>query len=59
MDAPKKILFVKDLPGLGPASIEKLELAGYTDLMTLATANVSDLAVLTELSEATIKKVLW
>jgi len=58
MDAPKKILFVKDLPGLGPASIEKLELAGYTDLMTLATANVSDLAVLTELSEATIKKVL-
>ena len=54
----KKITAVKDLPGVGPASIEKLELAGFTDLMSIAVATPGEIVGATEMSEPTAKKII-
>lgn len=54
----KKIKGVADLPGIGPATIEKLEQAGFTDLMSIAVATPGELVGATEMSEATAKKVI-
>jgi DNA repair protein RadA len=58
-DEPKKkITSVQDLPGVGPASIEKLAAAGFHDLMSIAVATVGEIVGATELSEATAKKII-
>ncbi len=54
----KKVQSVSDLPGIGPATIEKLENAGFSDLMSLAVATPGELVGATEMSEATAKKVI-
>ncbi len=54
----KKVQSVSDLPGIGPATIEKLEAAGFTDLMSIAVATPGELVGATEMSEATAKKVI-
>jgi DNA repair protein RadA len=54
----KKVQAVSDLPGIGPATIEKLEAAGFTDLMSIAVATPGELVGATEMSEATAKKVI-
>ncbi len=54
----KKITSVKDLPGIGPATVEKLSVAGYNDLMSMAVATPGELVGATEMSEATAKKVI-
>lgn len=54
----KKVQSVSDLPGIGPATVEKLESAGFTDLMSLAVATPGELVGATEMSEATAKKVI-
>ncbi len=54
----KKIQSVSDLPGIGPATIEKLEAAGFADLMSIAVATPGELVGATEMSEATAKKVI-
>lgn len=54
----KKVQSVSDLPGIGPATIEKLEVAGFTDLMSIAVATPGELVGATEMSEATAKKVI-
>jgi len=54
----KKVQSVADLPGIGPATIEKLEAAGFTDLMSIAVATPGELVGATEMSEATAKKVI-
>lgn len=54
----KKVQSVSDLPGIGPATIEKLELAGFADLMSIAVATPGELVGATEMSEATAKKVI-
>ncbi len=54
----KRIQSVADLPGIGPATIEKLESAGFCDLMSLAVATPGELVGATEMSEATAKKVI-
>lgn len=54
----KKINSVHDLPGLGPATIEKLSTAGFNDLLALAVATPGELVGATEMSEATAKKVI-
>ncbi len=56
--APKKIQSVEQLPGVGPASLEKLHAAGYTDLMSVAVATPGEIVGATELSEATAKKII-
>ncbi len=54
----KRITSVKDLPGIGPATIEKLATAGFNDLMSIAVATPGELVGATEMSEATAKKVI-
>jgi len=54
----KKVQSVADLPGIGPATIEKLESAGFGDLMSIAVATPGELVGATEMSEATAKKVI-
>jgi len=54
----KKVQSVADLPGIGPATIEKLESAGFTDLMSIAVATPGELVGATEMSEVTAKKVI-
>ncbi len=54
----KKIQSVSDLPGIGAATLTKLETAGYIDLMSIAIATPGELIGATEMSEATAKKVI-
>lgn len=49
---------IKDLPGVGPKTAEKLEEAGFTDMMALATANAGDIAAIAEIGEGTANKII-
>lgn len=49
---------LKDLPGVGPKTIEKLEDAGYSDLMALATASSGVIAAVAEIGEGTATKII-
>jgi len=54
----KKVQSLDQLPGVGPATIEKLNNAGYCDLMSIAVATPGELVGAAEMSEATAKKVI-
>ena len=54
----KKITSVSELPGIGPATLEKLQIAGYSDLLSIAVATPGELVGATEMSEQTAKKVI-
>ena len=54
----KKVQSVSDLPGIGPATKEKLESAGFGELMSVAVATPGELVGAAEMSEATAKKVI-
>lgn len=47
-----------DLPGIGPTTASKLEENGYSDLMSVAVMNPSDLSSLCDLSEAVARKAI-
>lgn len=49
---------LKDLPGVGPATIEKLEAVGYVDLMSVAVATPGQIVEATGMGEATAKKII-
>jgi len=49
---------VEELPGVGPATAEKLKEAGYTDMMALAVASPGDLAEVAEIGDAVAKKII-
>ena len=49
---------LKDLPGIGPKTAEKLDDAGFSDLMCLATANSSDIAVLADIGDGVAAKII-
>jgi len=49
---------IGDIPGVGPKTAEKLEEAGFKDLMSLATAPVSEIANAADLGEATARKIV-
>ena len=49
---------VEELPGVGPATAEKLKEAGYTDIMALAVASPGDLAEVAEIGDAIAKKII-
>ena len=49
---------VEELPGVGPATAEKLKEAGYTDMMALAVASPGDLAEVAEIGDAIAKKII-
>ncbi len=54
----KKIVTIADLPGVGAATIVKMEAAGYTDLLSIAVATPGELVGATEMSEQTAKKII-
>lgn len=54
----KKVQTVRDLPGVGPASVDKLAAAGYHDLLSIAVATPGEIVGATELSETTAKKII-
>jgi len=49
---------VDDLPGVGGVTAEKLKLVGYTDLMSIAVALPADLAEVTGMTDAAVKKLI-
>lgn len=49
---------VRELPGVGPATADKLIEAGYDDLMTIAVASPSEIAELCEIGEAVAAKII-
>jgi DNA repair protein RadA len=49
---------IEELPGVGPATAEKLKEAGYSDLMALAVESPKNLAETAEIGEATANKLI-
>ena len=49
---------LSDLPGVGPATIEKLEAVGYNDLMSVAVATPGELIDATGMVQAAAKKII-
>jgi len=54
----KKAKTLNDLPGVGPATIEKLQAVGFNDLMSIATASPAQISEATGLSEKAAKKII-
>ena len=56
--ASKKPKTLEELPGVGPATIEKLENVGFTDLMSIAVSTPGQLIDATGMSSAAAKKLI-
>jgi DNA repair protein RadA len=54
----KKEPTLSDLPGVGPATVEKLETVGYKDLMSVAVATPGELIEVTGMAQSAAKKVI-
>jgi DNA repair protein RadA len=54
----KKEMSISDLPGVGPAAVEKLEAAGIYDLMGIAVLGPKELAETSGLGEAAARKAI-
>ncbi len=54
----KKPQTLSDLPGVGPATVEKLETVGYRDLMSVAVATPGELIEVTGMNQSAAKKVI-
>ncbi|MBW2969298.1 DNA repair and recombination protein RadA [Candidatus Woesearchaeota archaeon] len=54
----KKVKSIEDLPGIGPATLEKLANAGFNDLMSIAVATPGEIIGAADVSETTAKKVI-
>lgn len=49
---------VEDLPGVGPATADKLKEAGYEDMMAIAVASPSDIAEKCDIGEGIAQKII-
>ncbi len=49
---------LNNLPGVGPATIEKLETVGYNDLMSVAVATPGEIIDATGMTQAAAKKII-
>ncbi|MEA2036604.1 MAG: DNA repair and recombination protein RadA [Nanoarchaeota archaeon] len=49
---------LNDLPGVGPATVEKLQSVGYNDLMAVAVATPGELIEVTGMAQSAAKKVI-
>ncbi len=54
----KEILSLADLPGVGPATVDKLESVGFSDLMSVAVASPAQIMEATGMTGAAVKKVI-
>lgn len=57
-EKPLKEKALSDLPGVGPATAEKLEAVGYTDLMSVAVATPGELIDATGMTDVAAKKII-
>jgi DNA repair protein RadA len=55
----KEELTIMDMPGVGPATLEKLAGAGFEDLMSVAVATPGELVEAAEITEAAAKKIIY
>ncbi len=53
-----KAITLADLPGVGPATVEKLQTVGYNDLMSIAVATPGELIEVTGMAQSAAKKVI-
>jgi DNA repair protein RadA len=53
-----KITMIEDLPGVGPATAEKLRDAGFTTIEAIAVASPADLALNADVGESTASKII-
>lgn len=58
MGKDTEIREIDELPGVGPATAEKLREAGYSDIMSIAVASPRELAEAAEIGEATGAKII-
>lgn len=56
--APMGDVELQDLPGVGPATADKLRNAGYTDLMSIAVESPRNLADIADIGESTAVKII-
>ena len=49
---------IQDLPGVGAATAEKLEAAGYRDLMSVAVATLGELIEAAGVTESVARKMI-
>lgn len=54
----KKAESLSDLPGVGPATVHKLNAAGYHDLLSVSVATPGELIAAAEVTESTAKKII-
>jgi len=54
----KKEFSITDLPGVGAATAEKLEEAGFNTLMSIAVASPADMVEIAGVTEATARKII-
>lgn len=54
----EKQMEIEELPGVGPATAEKLREAGYVDLMSIAVASPSELSDAAEIGDSTAAKII-
>lgn len=57
-DGKEKVMTISDLPGVGPAAIEKLDSAGIFDLMGVAVLGPKELAEMAGMGEAAARKAI-
>jgi len=58
MKKDNDIELINKIPGVGPATADKLVESGYLDVMSIAVASPSELADATEVGEATASKII-
>jgi DNA repair protein RadA len=54
----KKEVKIEDLPGVGPATLEKLEKAGFNNLLSIAVASTANLVDASGLTDAAARKLM-
>ena len=57
-EGTEKIVSIIDLPGVGAATAEKLQSAGYTDLISIGVASPGELVEVAGVTEATARKII-
>ncbi|AJF62412.1 MAG: DNA repair and recombination protein RadA [archaeon GW2011_AR20] len=58
VEKEKKDFNITDLPGVGAATAEKLEEAGFNTLMSIAVASPADMVEIAGVTEATARKII-
>ena len=56
--SPEVVKSITELPGVGAATAEKLEGAGYADLVSIAVASPGELVEVAGMTEATARKII-